>query len=169
MQAGKAPDLENPPTVTAVPRLLRTIVAVAAVGLVAAMTAVAILLPSSSVGVVAFGLVDQLAIFGLGLIVGGAVLFLGRPRVDADVHGVRVRNIASAQDIPWSRVKAVRFEEKSFWATLLLRNGDELSVLAVQASDGQRAVAAVRGLRLLLAAHQTANAEPREELLYRTE
>lgn len=166
MQAGKASEFETSPMVTAVPRLLRTIVAVAAVGVVAAMTVIAVLLPSSSVGVVAFGTVDQLAMFGLGLVMGGAVLFLGRPRVDADVHGVRVRNIASAQDLPWSRVKAVRFEEKSSWATLLLRNGDELSVLALQASDGQRAVAAVRGLRSLLAAHQAANAEPREDLLY---
>ena len=163
MQAGKVP---NPDQVTAVPRLLRIAVTVVAAGIVGAMTVIAVLLPSSSVGVVAFGLVDQLAIFGLGLAMGGAVLFLGRPRVDADMHGVQVRNIASTQHLPWSRVKAVRFEEKSSWATLLLRNGDELSVLALQASDGQRAVAAVRGLRSLLAAHEAENAEPREDLLY---
>lgn len=163
MQVGKA---FLPRQVTAVPRVLRIALTVVAAGIVGAMTVIAVLLPSSSVGVVAFGLVDQLAMFGLGLAMGGAVLFLGRPRVDADVHGVRVRNIASTQHLSWSRVKAVRFEEKSSWATLLLHNGDEISVLALQASDGQRAVAAVRGLRSLLAAYEAANAKPREDLLY---
>ncbi|WP_231851825.1 PH domain-containing protein [Modestobacter italicus] len=148
------------------PRRLRVLVAAAALGLLAATTVVALRLPSSSVGVVAFGPVDQVAIFGLGLIAAGAVLILGRPRVDADEHGVRVRNIATGEDLPWARVKAVRFETTSSWATLLLRNGDELAVLALQAADGERTVAAVRGLRSLLAAHQAAHAEPREDLLY---
>lgn len=166
MQAGRSSDAPKSVTVTAVPRRLRIIVTVAAISLLAAMAVVAARLPSSSVGVVAFGTVDQAAMLGLGLVMAAAVLFLGRPRVDADEHGVRVRNIATAEDVSWARVKAVRFEAKSSWATLLLRNGDELAVLALQATDGERTVAAVRGLRALLAAYQAANAKPREDLLY---
>lgn len=166
MHANKGADVPDSVAVTAVPRRLRTIVAVAALGVLAAMTVVALRLPSSSVGVVAFGTVDQVAMFGLGIVVAGAILLLGRPRVDADEHGVRVRNVATSQDVPWERVTAVRFEQKSSWATLLLRNGDELAVLALQASDGERAVVALRGLRSLLAAHQAAHAKPREDLLY---
>lgn len=166
MQAGKPSDVPTPTRVTAVPRLLRLVVTAAALAVLAVTTVVVLRLPSSSVGVVAFGPADQVAMFGLGLAVAVGVLLFGRPRVDADEHGVRVRNIATSQDVPWERVAAVRFEEKSSWASLQLRNGDELAVLALQASDGERTVTALRGLRSLLAAHQAAHAKPREDLLY---
>ena len=106
-------DVPDSVAVTAVPRRLRTIVAVAALGVLAAMTVVALRLPSSSVGVVAFGTVDQVAMFGLGIVVAGAILLLGRPRVDADEHGVRVRNVATSQDVPWERVTAELRELKA--------------------------------------------------------
>ena len=46
----------------------------------------------------------------------------------------------------------MRFERKSAWASLLLENGDEVSLLAVQAVDREHAVRAVEGLRALHAA-----------------
>ena len=166
MPARQAPQPTNSATVSAVPRLLRMAVAAAALAIMIVTTVVVLRLPTSTVGVVAFGPVDQVAIFGLGLVIAVGILWLGRPRVDADEHGIRVRNIATGQDLSWAQVSAVRFEHKSSWATLALRNGDELSVVALQAWDGDRTLAAVRGLRSLLAAHQTANAKPREDLLY---
>ena len=166
MPARQAPQPTNSATVSAVPRLLRMAVAAAALAIMIVTTVVVLRLPTSTVGVVAFGPVDQVAIFGLGLVLAAGILWLGRPRVDADEHGIRVRNIATGQDLSWAQVAAVRFEHKSSWATLLLRNGDELSVVALQAWDGDRTLAAVRGLRSLLAAHQTAHAKPREDLLY---
>jgi hypothetical protein len=60
----------------------------------------------------------------------------------------------------------VRFDRHSPWATLLLTNDDELAVSAVQAADGQHALAAVRGLRALLADHQARHPVAREQLLY---
>jgi hypothetical protein len=166
MPARQAPQPTNPPVVSAVPRLVRMVVAAAALVILVVTIVIVLRLPSSSVGVVAFGTVDQVAMFGLGLLVAAAVLWLGRPRVDADEHGIRVRNIATGQELSWAQVAAVRFEKKSSWATLALRNGDELSVVALQAWDGERTLTAVRGLRSLLAAHQAANAKPREDLLY---
>ncbi|GAB4082795.1 PH domain-containing protein [Modestobacter muralis] len=166
MSARQAPQPANSSTVTAVPRLVRMVVAAVALAIVVVTAVIVLRLPSSSVGVVAFGPVDQVAMFGLGLLVAAAVLWLGRPRVDANEHGIRVRNIATGQELSWFEVAAVRFEEKSSWATLSLRNGDELSVVALQAWDGQRTLTAVRGLRSLLAAHQAANVKPREDLLY---
>ena len=49
-------------------------------------------------------------------------------------------------------MRAVAFDRKSPWASLVLRNGDEVALLAVQAVDKERAVRAVEGLRALLAA-----------------
>ena len=156
----------TPRPVSAVPRRLRLVTALAATGLVVAMTVVAVLLKSSTTGVVAFHTADQVAMVGLGLAMGAGVLLVGRSRVDADTEGLRVRNVLMNHEVPWSAVRAVRFDEHSPWATLLLGNDDELAVSAVQAADGERALVAVRGLRALLADHQARHPVPREDLLY---
>jgi len=152
--------------VSAVPRRLRLITALAAAGLVVVMTVVAILLKSSTTGVVSFQTSDQVAMVGLGLAMGAGVLLVGRSRADADADGIRVRNVLMNHEVPWSLVRSVRFDEHSPWATLLLTNDDELAVSAVQAADGTRALVAVRGLRALLAEHQARHAAPVEDLLY---
>ena len=156
----------TPPPVSAVPRRLRVITVLAATGLVAVMTVVAVLLKSSTTGVVSFHTSDQVAMVGLGLAMGAGVLLVGRSRVDADADGLRVRNVVMNHEVPWSAVRAVRFDQHSPWATLLLTNDDELAVSAVQAADGDRALVAVRGLRALLADHQARHPAPREDLLY---
>ncbi len=117
---------------------------------VAVMVVVGLLLKSSATGVVTFRTSDQVAMIGLGVLMGAGILLLGRSRVDADAEGVRVRNVLGRHELPWSAVKAVRFDRNSAWASLLLSNDDELAVLAVQAGDRMRAVAAVEGMRALL-------------------
>jgi hypothetical protein len=166
VQDGCVPADSPPSPVSAVPRRLRVITALAATGLVVVMTVVAVLLKSSTTGVVSFHTSDQVAMVGLGLAMGAGVLLVGRSRVDADADGLRVRNVVINHEVPWSAVRAVRFDEHSPWATLLLTNDDELAVSAVQAADGQRALVAVRGLRALLADHQARHAAPRQDLLY---
>ena len=89
--------------------------------------------------------------------------------MDANGSGIRARNQLGERTVPWTAVRAVRFDERFRWATLLLTNDDELAVSAVQAADGERAVVAVRGLRALLSDHQAraaAAAPPKEDLLY---
>jgi hypothetical protein len=154
VQDGGVPADNAPAPVSAVPRRLRLITALAAAGLVAVMTVVAVLLKSSTTGVVSFHTSDQVAMVGLGLAMGAGVLLVGRSRVDADAETVRVRNVVMNHELPWSAVRAVRFNEHSPWASLLLTNDDEL------------AVAAVRGLRALLADHQARHPVPQEDLLY---
>jgi hypothetical protein len=109
-------------------------------------------LPNSSTGVVRFHATDQVAIAGLGVVLGICIALLGRSRVDADVTGVRIRNLMGSRVLPWSMVRSVRFDRKSPWASLLLRNDDEVAIFAVQAVDREHAVRAVEGLRALLAA-----------------
>ena len=155
----------SPPPVTATPRTLRQLCVLAAVIVLAATAVVVLTLPSSSTGVVRFAVVDQVALAGLGLILAAAVLTLGRPRVTADATGVRIQNVIGARTLPWSVVRAVRFERKSRWASLLLTNDDVVSLFAIQAIDGERAVRATDGLRALLAAHVAAQ-PARPPLLY---
>jgi hypothetical protein len=144
---------------------MRLLCAVVAVVVVAVMAVVALSLQSSSTGVVAFGPVDQVAIAGLGLVMGAGILFLGRSRVDADANGIRWRNVVLQQELPWSAVRAVAFDRKSAWASLILRNDDEVALFAVQAVDRERAVQAVEGLRELLAAARAQEPTP-PPLLY---
>jgi len=139
-----------PPAVSAVPHRLRIICALGAVAVAGVMVVVALALPSTPNTVVSYGVWDQVAMIGLGLVLGAGVLLLGRSRVDADEHGIRVRNVFVRRELPWSAVKAVRFGRHAAWAGLLLSNDDEIAVLAVQAVDRMRAVRAVEGLRALL-------------------
>jgi hypothetical protein len=144
---------------------MRQLCALAAAVVVIAMMYAALTLKSSSTGVVRFGTVDEFAIAGIGLVVGAGLLALGRSRVDADAEGIRFRNIALGHELPWTAVRAVAFERKAPWASLVLRNGDEVALLALQAVDKQRTLRAVEGLRDLLAAAQ-AREPARPPLLY---
>ncbi|MDT0277614.1 PH domain-containing protein [Blastococcus goldschmidtiae] len=160
---GPAPTV--PVTVTAVPRRLRLLLVVLAGVVLLVAAVVALSLPSTTNTVVNYGVVDQVAIAGLGLVLAVGVLFLGRSRVDADASGVRVRNLLIRHELPWQSVRAVRFERKSAWGSLALENGDEVSLLGLQAVDGEYAARAVEGLRALHAAARAHDPVP-PPLLY---
>lgn len=97
---------------------------------------------------------DQLAMVGLGLLGAAGCLSINRVRVDADVHGIRIRNVVGSYNLPWEVVRAVRFERGASWASVELHDDELVPVIAVQAVDRERAVAGVRALRELHAAHQ---------------
>ncbi|MGY2128261.1 PH domain-containing protein [Blastococcus sp. SYSU DS0617] len=160
---GPAPTV--PVTVTAVPRRLRLLLAVLAGVVLLVAAVVALSLPSTTNTVVNYGVVDQVALAGLGLLLAVGVLFLGRSRVDADASGIRVRNLFIRHELPWRSVRAVRFERKSAWGSLALENGDEVSLLGLQAVDGEYAARAVEGLRALHAAARADDPVP-PPLLY---
>jgi hypothetical protein len=149
-----------------VPRRFRLLCAVLAAVVVAVAVTVAAVLKDTASGVATFYTSDQVAVAGLGLLLGAGILALGRPRVDADADGVRVRN-ALRHELPWAAVREVRFDRNSPWASLRLQNDDELSVLAIQAMDGERAVEAIEGLRALHAAARARQpVEHKPPLLY---
>lgn len=97
---------------------------------------------------------DQIAMICLGLLAAAGILMFTRPRVEADLRGVRIRNLIGGYDLPWDVVRAVQFNRGAPWASLELQDDDLVAVMAVQAADKAYAVAAVRGLRALLAAHR---------------
>jgi cytochrome c biogenesis protein CcdA len=144
---------------------MRLVLALAGAVVVAVMVVVAAGLKETTNTVVTYRTSDQFAMVGLGLVIAAGLVFLGRSRVDADASGVRVRNVVVHHELPWQAVRAVRFERKSAWASLLLENGDEVSLLAVQAVDGEHAVRAVEGLRALRTAARASDPVP-PPLLY---
>jgi Bacterial PH domain len=142
------------------PVRLRRVAAVAATIVVATFVVIAVLLGSTSSEGVVFGVGDQVAMVLLGLFVAGGILLLARPSLVADERGLRIRNILVSHEIPWEVVRAVAFRDGSPWATLELADDDQVALLAVQASDGERSVAAVRALRTLRARHAAAGEGP---------
>ena len=155
----------HPGPVSAVPRRMRLLLAGLGAIVLAVVVVVAAGLKETTNTVVTYRTSDQLAIAGLGLVLAAGILFLGRSRVDADAARVRVRNVVVHHELPWQAVRAVRFDPKSPWGALLLENGDEISLLALQAVDGEHAVRAVEGLRALHAAARASDPVP-PPLLY---
>jgi len=146
--------------VRAHPVRLRRVAAAAAAVVVATFVVIAVLLGSTSSEGVVFGVGDQVAMVLLGCFVAGGILLVARPSLVADERGLRVRNIVVSHDIPWEVVRAVAFRDGSPWATLELADDDQVALLAVQASDGERSVAVVRALRTLQARHAAAGEGP---------
>lgn len=133
-----------------VPRRLRRICQVLAALVVLVFGVVALLLPRGEDAVEAFGPVDQLAFFGIGLLLAAGVLVLTRFRVRADEHGVWVRNTLGERYFPWGVVVGIHLPRGATWAQLELHDDETVALLAVQTSDGDRAVDVVLALRRLL-------------------
>ncbi len=137
--------------VTIRPRKIRIIAWFLAVLVVLAMIVVGVLLKQSNTAALTFRTADQLAMIGLGLIIGGGILVLTRPYVRADATGLVVRNLGGPKHVPWQVVRSVRFSGAVPWATLELEDDDALTLLAIQAVDGESAADATEVLRRLLA------------------
>jgi hypothetical protein len=87
---------------------------------------------------------------GLGVVGAGIALSFLRLRVRADEKGIEVTNVTSKRYFPWQVVTAINFTDKMTWATVELADDDEMSIMAIQVSDKERAVAAIKHLRALL-------------------
>ncbi|WP_051799671.1 PH domain-containing protein [Catenuloplanes japonicus] len=92
---------------------------------------------------------DSWALIALGPLLALPLLLPLRVRVQADASGVHVQNLVREFDVPWSAVRAVRYRHGAPWATLDLVTNEIVTVLAVQALDGPRALEAIRALRKL--------------------
>jgi hypothetical protein len=92
---------------------------------------------------------DQTAMIVLGILIGLGILAFCRPRVIAGDDGIKIRNVVGGYDLPWSMVRAVRFDRNSPWAQLDLFDEEQVSIHALQAVDKDYAVDGVRTLRAL--------------------
>ena len=132
------------------PQRIRWVAVGAAVAVVALFTVLSFgLHGSTGEGPGQFQRGDQAAMIGLGVLAGLGILTFCRPRVSADAERVRVRNVIGGYDLPWSVVRAVRFDRNSPWASLELHDDETVPVHALQAADKDYAVEGVRALRAL--------------------
>ena len=132
------------------PRRITQLAIIAAVVVLIGAVVVGILLQNSDAGVV-FTVGDQIGIIGLGLLYAGGVLLMARPRLRIDSSGLWVRNILGENHYEWKLVERVAFPEGSNWAQLMLPDDETHAIMAIQAIDKQRAVAALQTVRELVA------------------
>jgi hypothetical protein len=99
---------------------------------------------------------DQFTIFQRGTVVffglcaAAAGQGLARSRVVAREDSLTVVNGYRSRRYEWNEVVAVSLRAGSPWATLDLSDGTTVSAMAIQGSDGARAVTQVRQLRALV-------------------
>ena len=128
-------------------KLRRTAYPVAAV-LVVVFSVVAALLRSTPTGVY-FSVSDQVAMGLLGVLLAAGALLLARPRLRADTEGLEVRNIIGTTRLSWDQVEGITFPDGAPWARVEMAHDEYVPIMAIQATDGQHAVVAMRELREL--------------------
>lgn len=89
----------------------------------------------------------------LGLIALGVWFALMRSRVTVGEDGVVVVNGYRKREFTWAQVVAVNLRRGAPWAGIDLSDGTSLPAIAIQASDGDRAIRAVVELRRLIGEH----------------
>jgi hypothetical protein len=119
----------------------------------AAHIAVGALLKMRSSGVI-FQTSDQVAIAVLGLLIAGSVLLFARPRLRVGPPGLSVRNLLGYRLIRWPEVVGVSFPRGSRWARIDLHDDEYIPLMAIQATDKERAVDAMDSVRALLAKYR---------------
>ena len=142
-------------TVTFRPRKIRWVAGFSAAAVVVLFTALSFGLHGGAGfqnGIGQFQRGDQAAMIGLGILIGAGIMAFCRPRVIADAEHIQVRNVIGGYDLPWSVVRAVRFDRNSAWATLELLDDETVPIHALQAADKEYAVDGVRTLRAMHAA-----------------
>ncbi|MCK8612382.1 PH domain-containing protein [Gordonia sp. C13] len=131
------------------PRKLPRWAIIAAVIVLAIHIIFGLLLTVEDVGVRNLGGSDQVAIILIGVLVSGAILLLTRPRLRVGAEGVEVRNLVPVRLFGWDQVLGLTYPEKGYGAWLLFPSDEHITVLAVQANDGPRAVEAMARFREL--------------------
>ncbi|WP_127783124.1 PH domain-containing protein [Rhodococcus sp. X156] len=128
------------------PRRTSRVAVVAAAAIAIFWVTIALLLHGDRTGVY-FRPADQVAMAVFGLLMAGAVLLLARPRLRAGAAGIAVRNVLGEKLYPWEVVEDVSFPPGSSFARIELPDDEYATILALQSTDGERAVTAMDRLR----------------------
>lgn len=94
---------------------------------------------------------EKLTLAFIAVLILGCVHALTRSRVTVTREKLVVVNGYRRRDLAWPQVVAVRMPPGAPWCSLDLADGSEVAAMGIQSSDGGRAKAAVRDLRLLVA------------------
>jgi hypothetical protein len=134
------------------PRRITIICVISATVVLATMIVVGLLLRNSADGV-SFRITDQVGLIGVGVVVAGGIMTGARPRLRVDASGLWVRNVLGEVFFDWAVIVRIAFPEGSHWTQLLLADDERYPVMAIQSLDKDRAVLALRRVRVLMAEH----------------
>lgn len=131
------------------PRVMSRISYASAAFVFVAFLVTAIVMPHASAGA-HFGAKDQAGTAVVGVILAGLLLMPSRPRLHADLDGLRLRGFLGGwRTVPWDVVLAVEFPARVRFARLVLPADETLALYAVQRLDKEQAIDAMRRLRAL--------------------
>ncbi|MFT3662260.1 MAG: PH domain-containing protein [Gordonia sp. (in: high G+C Gram-positive bacteria)] len=128
------------------PKAVRKIVGAAVAVVIVIHVTFGLLLDHSYTGVT-IDWADKLSLIGVGVVICGALLLLVRPRLRFGPQGVGVLNLVTERVYGWDDVVGMDYPDKAQWARLLFPYDEHIPVMAIQARDGEAAVAAMRSFR----------------------
>jgi hypothetical protein len=97
---------------------------------------------------------QRLTVLAFGVAAAVAIFALARSRVETRPDGLLAVNGYSSHLYPWHDVTGVTLRAGGPWAILELADGSTAPAMGIQGSDGSRAVAQVKALRVILDAHR---------------
>lgn len=117
-------------------------------------TLVAIFSPSYEGAAPAVSLLNRVAIFGLGLLIGAFLWRYAVIRAVPTQQGLTVVNLFRTYELEWAQILTVGFSGGNAWAVLELTDTEELAVMAIQRADGEGAHKEASRLAALIQHHQ---------------
>lgn len=94
---------------------------------------------------------QRVTVVAFGLAAAAAIYALARSRVEARPDGLLAVNGYRRHLYPWKDVAGVTLRAGGPWAILELADGSTAPAMGIQGSDGAKAVAQVKRLRVILA------------------
>lgn len=92
---------------------------------------------------------DKLSLIGVGVLISAVIAYLTRARIRVGPQGIGVLNLVSERVFGWDDVLGLEYPEKGAWARLVFPGDEHIPVMAIQARDGDLAVAAMNRVREL--------------------
>jgi hypothetical protein len=116
------------------PRRGRVVALAAVWGSLVLFGAIALLMPSETLG--HWGVGDRVMFFGLGVVLALVAWRYASIVAVPSRDGLVVRNLVVTRSLEWAEVVGVQFGGGEPWVSLDLEDGDTVAVMAIQKADG---------------------------------
>ncbi|HET7355744.1 MAG TPA: PH domain-containing protein [Nocardioidaceae bacterium] len=93
---------------------------------------------------------ERATVIVFGIALAAVAAGLARCRIDARQDGVTIVNGYRKRAFAWNQLVAISLRPGGPWAVIDLSDGTAVSAMAIQSSDGPRALAQVRTVRALI-------------------
>lgn len=122
-------------------------------------TLVAIFSPGYEGVTPAVTVLNRVAIFGLGVLIGAFLWRYAVIRAVPTERGLTVVNLFRTYELEWAQILDVGFSGGTAWAMLELTDTEQLAVMAIQRADGEGAHKEASRLAALIQHHQNLTSE----------